>query len=178
MDYRTLTSLMLRIAGVLILVQFTLRSPDLITSLLHFGGKEMPADNAIFFTLLALVLPLAIGFALIYFPSLIANKVVRAGEAGGDMIAMNELLTVAIACIGFYFVCNALFDGVYWLAKLKLYSAFIDKMDVTRGMPSVRPEEFAGMLSTALEFLVGLGTLTGARGLGRFVGLVRGFKAQ
>jgi hypothetical protein len=165
MDYRSLTSLMLRIAGVLILVELVTSAPHTIANLLHFGGKETAPIDALALTSLALVLPLAIGLVLVYFPSTIASRIVRADHAGEEAKAVSEsLLPVAIACLGVYFVSVSLYDEVYWLAKLRIYYVFEERHG--NAIP-LAPEDFAGMVSAAFQFIIGLVLLLGSRGIGK-----------
>jgi hypothetical protein len=167
MDHRSLTALMLRIAGVLILVELVTSAPHTIMNLLHFGGKETAPVDALALTSLALVLPLAIGLVLIYFPSSIAGRIVRTDHAGEEAKAVSEsLLPVAIACLGVYFVSVALYDEVYWLAKLRIYYVFEERHG--NAIP-LAPQDFAGIVSAVFQFTVGFVLLLGTRGISKLI---------
>ncbi len=173
MDYRTITSLMLRLAGVFILVQLVTSVPQAITNLLRFGGQEIVGVDALWLSAVALVLPLVIGLMLVYFPSTVANRVVRVEEPVDTGKLAESLLPVALACLGVYFVCAALFDGVYYLSRMWLYYAVVDKLRWTGPAPALTPGDFAGIASTLAQFVIGLALALGPKGLRKLVTRMR-----
>lgn len=175
MDYRSLTSLLLRIAGMLILVQLVLAVPPTIAGLLHFGDEQSAATDVFVLTALALVLPLLLGSMLLYFPSVVTNHLIRTGadSDAGPAPTPDLLRTTAFSAIGLYFVCSALFDAVYWAAKLKIYYTLIDEQRWYGPPPALIPDDFAGIASTTIQFVVGLVLLLGASGISHVIGRLR-----
>ena len=169
MDYRTITSLMLRVAGVLILVQFITSIPQTIANLLHFGGSQAQGLDSLWLSAMAPVLPLAIGLVLIYFPSAITNRVVRTVEPVDANGFTESLLPVALACLGVYFMCAALYDGVYWFSKVRLHYVVADKLRWVGPPPTLMPDEFAGIASTLTQFIIGIALTFGSKGIGKLV---------
>ena len=84
MDYRSLTSLMLRLAGVFIVVSAVTSAPQIFLGLLYRGGAESvdiwPLAVAAFATF---AVPFLVGMFLIYFPATVANRMVSAGHRNG-----------------------------------------------------------------------------------------------
>lgn len=76
--------------------------------------------------------------------------------------------------LGFYFLASALFDTVFWVARIKLYSAVIDSNGAFAGVPPVMPDDFAGMVATGVQALVGVVLLLGSKGAGRMLSKARG----
>jgi hypothetical protein len=79
MDYRSLTSLMLRLAGVFIVVSAVTSAPQTFFGLLYRRGAESvdiwPLAVAAFATF---AIPFLVGLLLIYFPATVASRMVSA----------------------------------------------------------------------------------------------------
>lgn len=125
-------------------------------------------------TSIALVLPLLLGLALFYFPSIVTNRIVAPGTDADTTLTTDVLRATAFSAIGIYFVCSALFDAGYWIAKLHIYYSIIDKQHWFGPPPALMPDDFAGVASTSIQFAIGLLLLFGARSLANFVGKLKG----
>lgn len=166
---------MLRIAGVLILVQLVTSVPHTISELVNYGGPETRWLDTLWLSAMALALPLAIGLLLIYFPSVVANRVVHLEEPLDGKGSTESLLPLALACLGVYFVCAAMYDGVYWYSKVRLYYLVTDKLGWSGSAPAIMPAEFAGIVATFTQFIIGIVLALGAKGVGRLVMKMRSF---
>lgn len=173
MDYRTITSLILRVAGALILIQLVIAVPHTLVNLLRFGGEATKALDIFVLTALSLIIPLTISLTLIYFPSVVTNHVIRPSNEGETTAVSEGLRSVAFSSLGMYFVCASLFDGVYWVTKLRIYYSFIDEQRWYGPPPALTPDDFAGIASTAFQLLFGLILLLGSRGISNVVARLR-----
>ena len=162
MDCRSLTSLMLRLAGVFILVSAVTSAPQTFFGLLYRRGGESvdiwPLAVAAFATF---AIPFLVGLLLIYFPATVANRMVSAGTETADALILQQ---VAFSAFGLYFVTVAVYEAVYWWAKLQLYFAVYEEMNFARPT-HLRDEDFAGIVSTGAQFVAGVAVLLGGRGI-------------
>jgi hypothetical protein len=169
MDYKSLTSLMLRLTGVIIVVSEVTVMPRTFINLHARNPLESPDVAALLLTIVASGLPILIGLLLIYFPAAVANKIVSAGGESVDRLNLQQL---AFSVLGLYFVSLAVFDAVYWLAKLRIY--FVVYNELNFGQPfRLTPEDFAGIAATCAQFVAGLLLLFGGRGLANLVHRLR-----
>lgn len=174
MDYRTITSLMLRIAGVLILVQLVLFFPREFISLIQWGGESANRQELFVLLGLSLILPVVIGVMLIYFPSIVTNRIISAKDEVESIAKFEDLRPLAFSCMGLYFISSSLFDGIYWLAKLNIYYSAVAKEQWIGSPPAIMPDDFAGIASTVFQLLIGLILLLGSKGINNLVTRLRG----
>ncbi|MGB8399783.1 hypothetical protein [Bradyrhizobium sp.] len=168
MDYKSLTSLMLRMTGVVIMVWVISATPQ--TFVTFYFMKGATPDTAAW--LLAIVAPgfsVLVGLLLIYFPATIANKIVSAGAESLDTLKLQQL---AFSVLGLYFVSVAVFDMIYWLARLRIYFAVFN--DLNYGQPfRLTPEDFAGIASSCAQLTAGVLLLFGGHGLANIIHKLR-----
>jgi hypothetical protein len=168
MDYKSLTSLVLRLTGVIIIVSSVTSMPQTFMRLLLYrGGVEASGVETIgnmeiwLLAVVASAFPILVGLLLIYFPATIANKMVTAGTAAVDTLPLQQ---VAFSVLGLYFVTVAAYDTVYWWARLRLYFAVYNELNF--GRPDrLTNQDFAGLISTGAQFIAGVVLLFGGRGL-------------
>lgn len=174
MDHRALSRLLLRIAGVVVIVATLTSVPKSVVALVVAAGQD--ADVSPLMTaLLASFVPVLIGIALVWLPGSVANRLVDNTPTGSDSSeAVAHLHAIALSVLGFYFVATAIFDAAFWLARIKLYAAVIDGSEVFAGVPKVMPDDFAGMVATGLQALVGLVLVLGSKGAARLLSKARG----
>jgi hypothetical protein len=186
MDYRSLTSLLLRLTGIIMMVGPAVWVPRAFLELLSLaragGTVDLAAVNlqTWLLTAVAASFPMVIGLLLIYFPATVANRVIARdtdaagrhagvhGDVGQDLRHLEE---VGFSILGLYFVATAMFDAVYWCAKLRLYPALFDEPYVRRVMLD---REFAGIVATGAQFVAGLALLLSGRGVAGIVRRLRG----
>ena len=173
MNYRNITSLMLRIAGLLILVQLVISFPREFISLIQWGGESVNKYELFVLLGFSLTLPAAIGVSLIYFPSIVANRIVSVGSEGESIVKFDDFRPLIISCLGLYFISTAIFDGIYLLSKLNIYFAVINKEQWMGPPPALMPDDFAGIASTSVQLLIGLVLLLGSKGISHFIEKLR-----
>lgn len=174
MDHHALSRLLLRIAGLVVIVATLTSVPKSIVTLVVAAGQDANS-SPLLTAMIASLVPLLIGVALVWLPGTVANRLVddtHASSGPGDTTA--SLQGIALSVLGFYFVAQALFDTVFWVARIKLYSAVIDSNGAFAGTPSVMPDDFAGMVATGVQALFGVVLLFGSKGVGRLLSKARG----
>lgn len=174
MDHHALSRLLLRIAGVVVLVATLTAVPKSIVTLVVAAGQEANASPLIT-AIIASLVPLMIGMALVWLPGTVANRLVDSTSTGNSQVdAAASLQAVALSVIGFYFFASSLFDAVFWVARIKLYSAVMESSEAFAGAPAVMPDDFAGMVATGVQALAGVLLLLGSKGVGRVLVKARG----
>lgn len=177
MDYRSLTSLLLRLTGVVIMAASAVSVPGTFVSLYlrDVGGGGVNAETWLL-TAIAATFPIVIGLLLIYFPARVANKLVAGdGEAAdAQRLDAQHLEQIAFSILGLYFIAMAMFDAVYWCAK-RASTPFIL---VDLGLSARRPlllldRDFAGVVQTGVQFVIGVLLLFGGRGLANLLRRLR-----
>ncbi|MBD9393270.1 hypothetical protein [Acidovorax sp. ACV01] len=174
MDHRSLSRLLLRIAGVVVVVATLTSVPKSIVTLVVAAGQD--ADVSPLMTaVVASLVPLLIGLALIWLPGTVANWLVDdtvTDKSESDTAA--NLQAIALSVLGFYFVASALFDAVFWVARIRLYAAVIASNEAFAGMPPLMPDDFGSMVATGAQAVVGVLLLLGSKGAGRLLSKARG----
>ncbi len=139
MDYISLTSLLLRLTGVVIMAASAVSVPGTFVSLYlrDVGGGGVNAETWLL-TAIAATFPIVIGLLLIYFPARVANKLVAGdGEAAdAQRLDAQHLEQIAFSILGLYFIAMAMFDAVYWCAKLRLYPIYPRRLGPQRSPTS------------------------------------------
>jgi hypothetical protein len=173
MDYKSLTSLVLRLTGAVIIISAVTSTPQTFATLINLeyaAGVDKTGVNIWLLTVVASGLPILVGLLLIYFPASVANGIISGGAEAADVRLLQQ---VAFSVLGLYFITVAAYDAVFWIAKLKIYSAIWDELD-TYGQPfrPLRPD-FAGLVATGAQFVAGIILLLSGRGLAHFVHRLR-----
>ncbi|MDR3415055.1 MAG: hypothetical protein P4L83_02620 [Nevskia sp.] len=168
MELRALSNLLLRLAGLLILVHTVLAVPGRIVDL-YVVTASTPHPQLEIWTVsvLSAVFPAIAGLALLYFPSAITNAVVGKSEQPPSF-SVDQLQGLAFSTLGLYFVSKAAYDAVYWYAKLRLYDLAVKHLSYADA-PAMLPREFAGMVSTGAQFFIGMFLLLGGGSLAALI---------
>ena len=177
MEHRALVALILRIAGLLIIVT------TVTGAVRGFGPWLFPlntTDNGgIPLLLLSLfvgvVIPVTIGIGLIYFPSTVASRVLKI--EGLELNVDNSTAPfqrVAFAAIGLWFTVHALVDATYVYAKIRLYFYLLKDVSSAPMLPEIAAGDFAALIATGLKLIIGIWLLIGNRGLVNMLERLRG----
>lgn len=169
LDARSLVTLILRVAGALVLVFAISAIPRLLAaSLMVKDDPESSAVSAAVNLILAVGLPALFGVWLIRSPGVIANKIVLSvAPRPGATSLTRQLQAATFSVLGLWLVTQALVDGVYWWAKLRLYHSYIGDQAVSGHMPEILSDDFAGVVATVFEFVLGVAIFLGANGFVR-----------
>jgi hypothetical protein len=179
MDYRSLTALAIRLAGVLILVSGIAQIPNTFVNLYVYAGRDAlsPAIFPIIFaTITAASGPLIIGVLIIYFPSLVVNRVLNVDSLGPEgSVQYRDLQALAFSVLGLYFFSSGIFDAAYWIGKGRIYFHLVEAAALGFPRPpAMGPDEVGGLFAAGLQILAGLGLFFGGRGLVRLLQRARG----
>jgi hypothetical protein len=173
METRTLAALLLRIAGLIVIVS------SLTGAAKTFGpmiNPEVIAKLGLGWLFLAaavsIVVPVLLGLVLIYFPSVTSHTLkIDASPPTDSEIA--PLQRVAFAAIGLWLSLNAVLDTVYVFAKIRLYQRLVEDMPSYGRASALLPDDFATLVTAALQLVFGIWLLFGNRALANILGRFR-----
>jgi hypothetical protein len=160
MDLRTLTKLILKLLGIYFLVASVLQ----VLSLLMLPTIE-------WFFLVSVILYFIFGAACVWLPGAIINRVLRieGGELEGAVTA-NRLFGVGVALLGLYLSVTAFTALIFTFAGSRWFYRFPDAFGGAKG-PDLGPEQFASLVTYAVQLILGLGLWLGWRWVTRFTGM-------
>jgi len=183
MDSRSLSALIVRILGVIIIINVIGLVPGLVRDYLALRGvgndaarMDAAQQNAVIVSAL-MVAEISIGLALIYFPKSIANRMVSAAmpaEGGGGFAALQR---ICFSTLGLYWMVAGLNGLAFGYAKFKLYYAVTESVPGYAKLPVLDPDTFAGLITDGLTFALGLILLLGSRGFAGLLARIRGYDA-
>jgi hypothetical protein len=163
MDMRTLTKLVLKLAGLYLLTSTLLGLPLILAA----------PDQMIVGNLVYLAVYVVVGLLLVVFPGVIINKAIHI--EGADLtgtITAASLLRVGTILLGFYFTITAAYGLVFTFAKSTLFYRFISTFPGSIG-PEVTPDDFAYLIAMSVQLILGLALWLGNQYVVRISG---GFK--
>jgi len=176
MEHRALAALVIRLVGFWELVVAANALPNAIGP---FFNPQYVQQASLFVligsAMFAVVLPLAVGVLLIYFPRTIASGAVRVEgvEPNGD--EASQLERVGVCLMGLWLVIDAAMDAVYNASRWHLYNRVIERQyGAGAEGPPIGPTEFAGLVTAVIQLLLGLWLLIGTQGLVNLFQRLRG----
>lgn len=181
MDLRLFTRLVLKLTGVIVIITTLTSIPRTYFSIINHQGSAQSGDLVVTLgiMLLAGLLPMVIGYVLIAFSGPLSDACVPQSHHPESSLPEAPdvppwLLSGLLAGLGIYFCSTALFDAVYWLARIKIYFLVVASKGLFAEAPAMMPDDFAGIVSTAAQFVLGALLILGHPGLARMIGKLRG----
>ena len=171
MDYRALAVLLIRVAGLVAIVSALNASAASLARL--FDPKGLAEVGSLWLAtvvIVPVVLPLVLGLVMIYFPATIVSGVLRID--GFDNVSesnIQPLQRVAFSAFGLYLIVYSVLDSMFIYSRVRLYHMLIDSQPVSVKMPPLLPDDFAGLVTTAIQFVLGICILFGNRGLSNVI---------
>jgi len=105
------------------------------------------------------VLILALAAGLWFFPLTVANKLIpRSSKADHLHVPLDQAQSVGFSLLGLWVLTNSVPDSFYWAFMMFQASR-------PNSMLELRANEYAYMVTTAVEVVLGIWLLFGARGL-------------
>gem|GEM_PF-2845474 len=142
MDARTLAKLVLKLAGLYLLVSALFNLPALFFA-------QVPREQ-LALVVLSLLIYAIVGCGLLWFPGVVLDRVIRVRTVAEEgTLTADRLLIVGVTLLGVYFAATALFSLVYWIGKLQLFGEPVP-------FASVPPEGKAQLAAVVAQETVGL----------------------
>jgi hypothetical protein len=164
MDEAALSRLLLKIAGLVIIVFAIASAPDYVVRALSARATEGSLTGYILLGVLPVLVPLALGALLFTFPADIVRRSTGLPASTSPDTAAAEKLAYVI--LGAYLLSQAIVDGAYLLGKLRLYTIYIEGHGYAsdRTSPAL-PDDFARICGSVAEFILAWVLILGASGL-------------
>jgi hypothetical protein len=167
MEHRVLAALIMRIAGLLVIVSSVSKAAESIGPIFRPDLFEKVGISLLLLSIVvSVIIPIILGVVLIYFPRSVATKVLRI--EGLDPASENELRPlqqVAFAAIGLWLTIYAILDAVYVYARARIYLRFFEDIPAHVKPPQITSDDFASLIMSGLQLLIGLVLLIGHRGI-------------
>ncbi len=139
----------------------------LIHTLTHMYGLFAVFDDASGVSLsrpivlLSAVVQVAVCLGLWFFPSTVAANLLRSGQAPHEPAPARPIIewqTLGVVLVGIWALTQAIPDTVYWVT----YYAMLSGSDMS--FFDLDPDQKANALATAVQLIIGVWLLLGARG--------------
>jgi len=177
MEHRALAALILRIAGLLIIIT------SVTGAVRGFGPWLYPSDMAkdvgvpllLLSMFVAVVIPVTIGLGLVYFPSSVASRVLKIeGLELTSESSTAPFQRVAFAAIGMWLTVHAVTDATYVYAKIRFYYYLLKDASNYPMVPDIAAGDFAALVAAGLKLIIGIWLLVGNRGIVNVLERLRG----
>jgi hypothetical protein len=165
-----LVALMVRLCGICIFLLMMPLLPNGLAILTRGVGTISQVD---LWALTSLAVWLAASVCMFTFPLTVAgNFLARHGaQPLSFQWTRGETESVAFTLLGLFFSLNSVREAAYWFA-LYFYGLRLSA-EQGQGLPIFTPEQFASMITTAVQGLIGIWLLFGATGLRRLLRFAR-----
>lgn len=167
MDYRTLTTLLLKIVGVGTVIYAVSNIPAYFLNYYAFQRESFLYFLGI--SIVPFTLTLALGLALWFFPAKVTNTIVADIGDSASSLDAGKLQTVAICTLGMWVLVEGVGNLSYWTTYLTMTHR------IEPGATLMTPDHYADLLSVASEIVLGLILLLGARGIAALIYRLRTF---
>jgi hypothetical protein len=168
MDHKALAVLIIRIAGLLVIVSAITYAARSFGPLFVTADTEQKVGVEVLLAaaLVSVVIPVALGVVLVYFPGTVTTRVLRIeGLESGNEGDVRALQRVAFAAIGLWLTLYAVIDAVYFYSKAELYLRFLAGMHASSKAPLLSSDDFGGLVSSGIQLIIGVWLLIGNRGI-------------
>jgi hypothetical protein len=174
-EHRALASLILRIAGLLVIVySITNAAKTLMPVFMPSTAPPLSGWPITLTVVVGVVLPVAIGLVLIYFPGPIASAALRVDGVEVAPDEIGPLQQVAFSAIGLWLALFAIVDAAYYYGKTRLYLRYVEDSPTYVKMPPLLPDDFGGYVSCVIQLILGILLIVGSRGLVKVLARLRG----
>lgn len=168
MNYRDLTNILLKIAGVVLIVFAIIWIPAYVSY--FFAQQDRSLLTFIGMSVIPFSAPLTAGFMLLLFPATISNRIIAGCEdPAGKGVDLPGLERVAFSVIGVYLLSRVVSDMAYHITSLVLLAEAGGGDHYNTGYE----HPYALIAATLAEFGMALYLLLGSAGLVRVLNKVR-----
>ncbi len=128
---------------------------------------QLDQTAAISIAVTVIGLPLILAIVLWVFPLTVASKLVSPSieETSNDLISESSLYSLGFILLGAYFLVTGLTDGSSWLVSFFQYG----KESSDPWLEMFKPSWLPGLVSSALEIVLGAFLLIGSRAISKFI---------
>ncbi len=161
MDYRQLSNLLIKIAGIVIIVFAVTAIPGHINSFLY-QGQDTLAKFAVW-VIIPLIFPIIVGLLMWSFPGTLTNRIFEKDiESSKSNGVSEEVEQIAVTVLGLILLFFALSDLTFNLVYV--YFSNRENMSVIMSF-RISPENWGYIIGTIVEIIFSLIILLKAKGV-------------
>jgi len=161
MNARDLSRLLIRIAGLVVIVDALVGLPESFERV-QFHEASAPILDIIGMTLAPFALSLCAGLILFGFAGAISDRVLVTSRLNPASTGMQAAEEIALMVLGVYVLINGIAECIYYVAKAELIAAAVH---ATSARAYQTLEDFAGVFAGAFRVVAGLLLIACSRGL-------------
>lgn len=169
MDYKDLTTLIIKVFGAFLVVHILSLVPTYTTdAIMAFDGWFTILHRIV----LPLFFPLAAGLLMLFFPATLTNRLIR-GEKLSDLSTyLPQLERIALATLGFFLLFSTVSDLGYHVSRL----VWAREVTTTsyRNFPGVPADIYGAIVGSSIGLLISIWFILGSRGILRVASKLRG----
>lgn len=165
MDYRDITTLLIRIAGVVIIIFGIIQIPGYF-----LNYYQLHEDSFFYFlgiTLVPVFLIVVLGAVLWLFPGTIVNKIV-VGPNQPIKFQSDQVQVIAFSTLGMYILFRGVSDLVFWVSFMAM--TFYSEPSTT----IIPLDRYADLFATFTEIIFGMFLIFGSNGISSYISMIRG----
>ncbi len=168
MDYRNLTNLLIKIAGVAIIAYSFIEIPAYVSY--YFSLQIDSFWGFIGMSVVPMFVPIIVGIVFLFFPAAVTNKLIS-GEGETNIASIDILATerIAFSALGLYLLFRVISDLFFHGTSIYLALKAGDIAQYNTGYE----HPYALVVATLAEFTFALYLLFGSAGLVRFLAKIR-----
>lgn len=168
MDTHELSRILIKIAGISIIIFVLVGIPSYISYYYSLQLKEDSVVSFFLISILPMIIPLLAGYLMWQFPNTIANKIIKPDteEKPTDSKLGLEIQTIAFSVLGIYLLFNAFSDVIYHLS-------YYYKTMKASGTGYMEISTYAFIVATCAEIIFASVLLFGGKGVAEFLRKIR-----
>ncbi len=167
MDIRDITSLAIKISGIVLLVIVASKLPEYLKS--YLAQKEALNPISIWHFVMPLLVPSVVSILLITFPRKVSDSTIFSGNTEDTSIDLSGIEVIAIRILGILLLFWAVSDLVFHISNFIMYRS------VNQGDFPLAAYNYPVLIATAVEFVFAAWLLMGTN---RVIQLLRKIRRQ
>lgn len=168
-DYKDLTTLIVKVFGALIVVHILSLVPSYTTdAIMAFDGWFTILRR----TVLPLIFPLSVGLLMLCFPGTLTNKLIRGEKLSGLPTYLPQLERIALTILGFFLLFSTVSDLGFHISRL-MWAHEVPTAS-WRKLSEVPADIYGAIVGSSIGLLVSIWFILGSGGILRVVSKLRG----
>ena len=175
MSARDFTKILIKVAGLWLLVQCVLQLGTTLGSFISLRGQDDASWWMYLLAAIPVLIQVVVGLLMMALPGAITDTLLEKSVTTPVPPAAlaQQIEEAAIGVLAVYLFFRGLVDVSYWFSHFGLFTLALDKQGMFTG-PRMTPDMFGNLISTGAEVVFAIILFFGARGLVRLRDRVRG----
>lgn len=170
MDYRSLTTLLVKITGAWLIVYVVMSFNAVLPYMTN--DLDLPWWEYLLLVLLSVIVPLLIGLMILLYPTSITNRIIsEEKDIESQSGALLGLEQVAVSVLGVYLFLQALSDIAFHITYI-VYAEQLGEIGMFSGTV-MTVDRVAGIVTTGFELLLAIWLIVGSKGIVKLISRIR-----